>query len=86
MNPLAGMIGGMQNMGGTVNRISQVMNLIGSLGKGSPEALLNNLLRQNPQAAQFMKSVGNKSPQQVCEENGINFNDVMNIANQLKRK
>lgn len=54
------------------NRINAVKNLIG----GNPQGVYENLLQTNPQFAEFVQKNQGKSPEQIAQENGIDFNTI----------
>lgn len=50
---------------------------------GNPQGTLQQLMRNNPQMyqqfQQFLNDNQGKTPQQVAQEHGINFNDIMRM-------
>lgn len=48
---------------------------------GNPETLYNDMLRNNPQFKNFVEQNKNKTPQQIAEENGIDYNQVLQLMN-----
>ena len=41
------------------------------LARGNPQGVFNNLMKTNPQFAQFVRENKNKSPEQIAKEHGI---------------
>lgn len=50
---------------------------------GNPQSMLQGLMRSNPQMyqqfQQFLSANQGKTPQQVAQENGIDFNDIARL-------
>lgn len=78
----------MQFMGRN-NPLSQLMNVLN--GGANPQQLAQNILQNNPQAQQMMNAMqqqcGNRNPRdfvlEQCRNNGINENQVMQIAQRM---
>ena len=77
MNPL------MQAMGGThFANVQAIMNQIGQLRQlagGNPNAAIQLLSQRNPQFAQFLHQNQGKSPEQIANDYGIDWNMVQSI-------
>ena len=69
--------------------LSQLMNVLN--GGANPQQLAQNILQNNPQAQQMMNAMqqqcGNRNPRdfvlEQCRNNGINENQVMQIAQRM---
>ena len=73
MNPLMVSMGPMNNMRQmmqTVNGIKQMMN-----GQ-NPDTVIKMFAQKNPQFAQFLRDNQGKSPQQIAQDYGIDWNMV----------
>ena len=73
MNPLMASMGPMNNMRQMmqmVNGIKQMMN-----GK-NPDTVMNLFAQKNPQFAQFLRDNQGKSPQQIAQNYGLDWNMV----------
>ena len=42
----------------------------------SPEAVMQGIMRSNPRFASFVNANKNKSPEQICRENGLNWDEI----------
>lgn len=64
-------------------------NLMSILKSGNPDAIVNQLMRTNPQFRKFINDNAGKSPEQIAKEHGINLNEAMSevqgLANKFKR-
>lgn len=49
---------------------------------GNPQGLMNQLMRTNPQFAQFVAQNQNKTPQQAFRDNGLDFSEVQQLIQQ----
>jgi hypothetical protein len=58
------------------NNPLQIISKVKQLANGDPTALYNTLLEQNPQFRSFVQANGNKTPEQIAKENGIDFNMI----------
>lgn len=71
------------------NPISLILEALG--GKLTPQALCQNLLSQNPEAAQFLNTMkqacGTRDPRsfvlEQCKQNGIPEEEVMMLAKRI---
>lgn len=77
MNPLMNAIGMNRNTNG--NQFSNLMNIARMVKNGNPEQIAMNLMRQNPQFKQFVEQNRGKTPEQFARENGVDFNQIMNM-------
>ena len=66
MNPLMNTMGGNNNIRALINMMS---------GK-SPNVVMQLLAQRNPQFRQFMQQCQGKTPEQVCQEYGVDINAV----------
>lgn len=76
MNPLMASMGPMNNMRQMmqmVNGIKQMMN-----GK-NPDTVMKLFAQKNPQFSQFLRDNQGKSPQQIAQDYGIDWNMVQNF-------
>ena len=76
MNPLMASMGQMNNMRQMmqmVNGIKQMMN-----GK-NPDTVMKLFAQKNPQFAQFLRDNQGKSPQQIAQDYGLDWNMVQNF-------
>lgn len=73
LNPLMSAMTGMpQN-----NNILQSINMIKGMMNGrSPEAFAQILANRDPRFAQFLRENKGKSPAQIAQENGLNFEQI----------
>lgn len=76
----------------SMQTINPMNNLITMINQGvNPQQLAQNILNNNPQAVQFVQSMqrqcGNNSPRDYvlsyCQQNGINKDAVLSLANSL---
>lgn len=58
------------------NKLANKIRSLKSMAGGNPQALYNQLMRTNPQFAQFIHNNAGKSPEQIAQENGIDINSV----------
>lgn len=73
MNPLMQAMGPMSGM----NQMMQTVNNLRKMMSGQdPNTVLQMMARQNPQFAQFLKDNQGKSPQQIAQDYGIDWNMV----------
>ena len=73
MNPLMASMGPMNNMRQMmqmVNGIKQIMN-----GQ-NPDTVMKLFAQKNPQFAQFLRDNQGKSPQQIAQDYGLDWNMV----------
>ena len=64
MNPI---LQGMKN-----NRLHDIIRAV----KGDPQGMYDYMMRTNPQFAQFVTDNKGKSPEQIAQEHGIDFNAI----------
>lgn len=55
-----------------------IANIVRMLKNGNPEQIAMNLMQTNPQFRAFMQSVQGKTPEQFCQEHGVDFKEIMN--------
>ena len=73
MNPLMASMGPMNNMRQMmqmVNGIKQMMN------EQNPDTVMKLFAQKNPQFAKFLRDNQGKSPQQIAQEYGLDWNMV----------
>lgn len=76
MNPLAQMMGGspvMNNIQAAAQQIRQIKQM---LNGQNPDAVAQMFAQKNPQFAQFQRDIAGKTPQQVAQEYGLDWNMV----------
>ena len=76
MNPLMASMGPMNNMRQMmqmVNGIKQMMNA------QNPDTVMKLFAQKNPQFAQFLRDNQGKSPQQIAQDYGLDWNMVQNF-------
>lgn len=61
------------------NNMSQISNIVKMLKSGNPEQIAMSLMQKNPQFKAFMDANKGKTPQQVAQEMGIDFNSIKNL-------
>jgi hypothetical protein len=92
MNPLSQTITNANNVNTNnkaINPVSQIMNTIRS--GTNPQAMAEQILQNNPQASAMINMMknqcGNSNPRDFvlnyCNQNGIDTNSVMQLANML---
>ena len=42
----------------------------------SPESVMQGMMQSNPQFVSFVSANKNKSPEQICRENGLNWDEI----------
>ena len=73
LNPILQM---MKN-NGAANSPLQMLNTLKQMKRGkSPELVMQGMLQSNPQFASFVSANKNKSPEQICRENGLNWDEI----------
>lgn len=68
MNPL------MAHMG--MGNNNPMLHIIQMLKSGNPEQIAMQLMQRNPQFRQFMDANRGKTPEQVAQENGFDFEEI----------
>lgn len=53
--------------------MAQIQNLQKMMQGRNPDQMYNYLIRTNPQFAQFVETNKGKTPEQIANENGIDF-------------
>ena len=67
----------MMKSNGAANNPFQIISTIKQMMSGqSPEAVMQGMMRSNPQFANFVNANKNKSPEQICRENGLNWDEI----------
>lgn len=70
----------------TNNPMAQLLEVFKS---GNPDAIVQQMMQNNPQFRKFMEDNKGKSPEQIASEHGINLQDaiseVQGVANKLRR-
>ena len=73
MNPLIASMGPMNNM----RQMMQMVNGIKQMMNGqNPDTVMKLFAQKNPQFAQFLQDNQGKSPQQIAQEYGLDWNMV----------
>ena len=73
MNPLMASIGPMNNM----RQMMQMVNGIKQMMNGqNPDTVMKLFAQKNPQFAQFLRDNQGKSPQQIAQDYGLDWNMV----------
>ena len=73
MNPLIASIGPMNNM----RQMMQMVNGIKQMMNGqNPDTVMKMFAQKNPQFAQFLRDNQGKSPQQIAQDYGLDWNMV----------
>ena len=73
MNPLMASMGPMNNM----RQMMQMVNGIKKMMNGqNPDTVMKLFAQKNPQFAQFLRDNQGKSPQQIAQDYGIDWNMV----------
>ena len=73
MNPLIASMGSMNNM----RQMMQMVNGIKQMMNGqNPDIVMKLFAQKNPQFAQFLRDNQGKSPQQIAQEYGLDWNLV----------
>lgn len=76
MNPLMASMWPMNNM----RQMMQMVNGIKQMMNGqNPDTVMNLFAQKNPQFAQFLRDNQGKSPQQIAQDYGIDWNIVQNF-------
>jgi hypothetical protein len=58
---------------------NNIFGLINMLKSGNPQMIANQMMRQNPQFAQFVNENKGKSPEDIAKSYGIDINDVYKL-------
>ena len=73
MNPLMASMGPMNNM----QQMMQMVNGIKQMMNGqNPDTVMKLFAQKNPQFAQFLRDNQGKSPQQIAQDYGLDWNMV----------
>ena len=73
MNPLMASMGPMNN----IRQMMQMVNGIKQMMNGqSPDTVMKLFAQKNPQFAQFLQDNQGKSPQQIAQDYGLDWNMV----------
>lgn len=59
----------------TASRLQGIRQLMG----GNPQAFAERMMMSNPQFAQFVQANRDKTPQQIAQENGIDWATVQSL-------
>lgn len=62
--------------GGNGNNIAGLAQMLRS---GNPQQIAMSMMQSNPQFRVFMQSVQGKSPQQFCQERGLDFGQISSL-------
>lgn len=73
MNPLMASMGPMNN----IRQMMQMVNGIKQMMNGqNPDTVVKLFAQKNPQFAQFLRDNQGKSPQQIAQEYGLDWNMI----------
>ena len=73
MNPLMASMGPMNNM----RQMMQMVNGIKQMMNGqNPDTVMKLFTQKNPQFAQFLRDNQGKSPQQIAQDYGLDWNMI----------
>ena len=62
---------------GAANSPLQMLGMLKQMMSGrSPESVMQGMMQSNPQFASFVNANKNKSPEQICRENGLNWDEI----------
>ena len=61
------------------NNMQSLMNIARMLKNGNPEQIAMALKQRNPQFKAFMNSVQGMTPEQYCQEHGIDFGQISSM-------
>ena len=76
MNPLMASMGPMNNM----RQMMQMVNGIKQMMNGqNPDTVMKLFAQKNPQFAQFLRDNHGKSPQQIAQDYGLDWNMVQSF-------
>lgn len=76
MNPLVQMMGGGPAMNNIQSATQQIRQIKQMLNGQNPDAVAQLFAQKNPQFAQFQRDIAGKTPQQVAQEYGLDWNMV----------
>lgn len=57
------------------NRQNEVMSIL-QMAKGNPDAVFENMMKTNPQFAQFVEENKGKTPEQIANHYGVDFTKI----------
>ena len=67
----------MMKSNGSANNPFQMLGTLKQMMSGqSPESVMQGMMQSNPQFASFVNANKNKSPEQICRENGLNWDEI----------
>lgn len=75
-NPILQM---MKNNGAASNPFQMFSTLKQIMSGRSPESVMQGMMQSNPQFASFVNANKNKSPEQICREYGLNWEDIKGL-------
>ena len=73
LNPILQM---MKNNGAATTPFQMIGALKQMMSGSSPESVMQGMMRSNPRFASFVNANKNKSPEQICRENGLNWDEI----------
>lgn len=76
MNPLMNQMGAQNNMQSTMASIANIKRML--QGK-DPDAVAMQLAQKNPQFAKFVQENKGKSPQQIAQEYGLDWDSLQSL-------
>ena len=66
----------MKSNGAATNPFQMLSTLKQIMSGQSPEAVMQGMMRSNPRFVSFVNANKNKSPEQICRENGLNWDEI----------
>lgn len=67
------------------NGIADRINAIRGMVSGDPQAFAQQMMRTNPQFAAFVQRNQGKSPEQIAQENGLDWGAISGALNNLAK-
>lgn len=58
------------------NQLQSAMQAVNMMRNANPEQVMQTMIRDNPQFAEFINANKGKSPEQIASEHGININAI----------
>ena len=65
--------------GNSQNSLLKKIDTVRRLAGGDPQAAYNQLLESNPKFKKFIEDNQGKTPEQVAQENGLDYSVIMGI-------
>lgn len=61
------------------NPLAALVNLVSTVKQANPKTVFDRMMQSNPQFANFMQQNQGKTPEQIAQENGIDFNNIRRL-------